>query len=336
MKLVYMNDICVLISSHITCVERIGSLVKCINSLMKQTVNIDILLSISFENNDLMRQYLLLREGICNTENHVLKITMNDYKMSQFEHLMTIYDKNIYYDFTENDNCFSDEDGIVLDQEIQYKYVMFCDDDDYYQPNRVEKFSENFKSGFQCVCETVHFDEYDASVNYHEYVYYGVQVQVFITFIMFMKGKYANILKHKFCDLLLSRFIQNKILCGELHCVYIFEAMYIQNRHFHNSVTSCILDKNKGTGKEKHTNFDTFITRLNEDLNDNIVSLKNNVYPMVLIKELSFQNMLKEQFRRNFKYYTRIDRRIIRELTNEYQMVSTLVQHLNETSIEVI
>lgn len=331
-----MNEICVLISSHITCVERIGSLVKCINSLMQQTVDIDILMSISFENNELMREYLLLKEGIRDTKNKVLKITMNDNKMSQFEHLLNIYNNNIYYDFTDNDTCYIDEDSTQMNQEIQYKYVMFCDDDDYYQPNRVEKFSEKFKEGFHCVCETTHTDAYVASINYHEYVYYGFNIQMFITFIMFMEGKYGNVLKHKFCDLLLSRFMQNKILGRELQCACVFDVLYIQNRHFTNSVTSRIQDKNKDSVNEKHTNFDTFITRLNEDLNDNIVSLKNNVYPMVLIKELSFQNMLKEQFRRNFKYYTRIDRIIIRELTNEYQMVSTLVQHLNETSIEVI
>ena len=330
-----MNDTCVLIPSHITCIERIDSLIKCINSMKNQTVNLDILLSISFENVGLREQFNILIEGIDSNDNINLLYIISQNKQSQFQHLLNLYDRYIYYNFVD-EGFFSEDDGIMFDQTIQYQYVLFCDDDDYYQNDRVDKIISLLKQGYQCVCETKHYDEYEASINYHEYVYYGIHVNLCATFFNFITHNDVHIFKHKFCDLLLSRFIQNNILEGRQKCAYIYENLYVQNRHFYNSVTSRILKKNKENGKERHTNFETFVTRLNEDLNDNIQSLINNVYPMYLIKEMSLKNMIREQLRTNYKYYKLVDKNVIETITREYKYIDNVFISIMNTPIENI
>lgn len=330
-----MYDTCVLIPSHINCVERIDSLIKCINSLKNQTVELDILLSISFENMELHEQFNILIHGICENRKINLIYVIVETKNSQFKHLLNLYDRYIYYNFID-EYYIPNDDGIMYDQTINYKYVLFCDDDDYYHNTRVEKMVSLLKRGNQCVCETKHYDEYEASINYHEYVYYGIDVNLCATFFNFIKRNDNHIFDHKFCDLLLSRFIQNKILDGEQKCAYIYESMYVQNRHFHNSVTSRILKKNKENGKERHFDFNTFIKRLNEDLIDNIQSLSNNVYPMYLMKELSFKNIIREQLQSNYKYLKLIDKKIIQTLRDEYNYIDTLSLALMKTPVEFI
>lgn len=330
-----MNDTCVLIPSHITCIERIESLIKCINSLKEQTINFDILLSISFENRILHEEFIILMQGISKNDNIKLKFVVIQQKYRQFQHLLNLYQNYIYYNFVD-EGYFTNDDNIMFDQTIQYKYILFCDDDDYYQNTRVEKMVSLMRQGYQCVCETNHYDEYEASINYHEYVYYGININLCATFFNFIKRYNKDIFEHKFCDLLLSRFIQNKILDNSQKCAYIFEKLYIQNRHFYNSVTSRILKKNKENDKEIHSDFNIFIKRLNEDLNNNIHSIINNIYPMFLIKELSLKNMIREQLRINYKYYKLIDQNIIETMKNEYKYVESVFISLMNTQIENI
>jgi len=111
-------ETCVIVPSHINNINRTKSLMCCLQSLVNQTRKIQIYLSISFETNldKTLFNKLIEKNNLLN--NIFICIIYQERQTSQFRHIDKVVD-------------------IIKDT---YEYVMFCDDDDIYEINRVEKF----------------------------------------------------------------------------------------------------------------------------------------------------------------------------------------------------
>ena len=107
-----MSKVAVLIPCHIRYNKQFMYLKRCIKSLLRQTYKCDILISISFEN--------------------------DDYKNRFYEEIKLKYQCVKYYECNERKSQFQHFDNLKNYIDI-YDYISFCDDDDYYKKNRVNK-----------------------------------------------------------------------------------------------------------------------------------------------------------------------------------------------------
>ncbi len=113
-----MTAVCVIIASHIYYDSQFYLLKTCIESLKKQTVAVDIYVCISFDNEGYKQTFY---EQIFNQEPNV-KFIISSIRQYQMQH---IYHAKGYMD--------------------HYDLVMFCDDDDTYECNRVEMISNLYE-----------------------------------------------------------------------------------------------------------------------------------------------------------------------------------------------
>ena len=119
----FVNSLCIVIASHLSNTKRICYLIECLESLLKQTVPISVYLSISFQTQEIKEDFLKTNRlsELCSKIN----LRIEERKTPQMRHFYLLY------------------------PELQRKHnwVMFCDDDDTYEPNRVERISQNIYSG---------------------------------------------------------------------------------------------------------------------------------------------------------------------------------------------
>jgi len=105
------SNVCVLIPSHICYENQIVLLKRTINSLKLQTHRVDILISISFENEEYRKMFEIEKDDSVTT-------IISDCRRYQMDHLFQLSH------LIEN-----------------YDLVFFCDDDDKFEPERIEVIS---------------------------------------------------------------------------------------------------------------------------------------------------------------------------------------------------
>jgi hypothetical protein len=107
-----MEKVAILVASHIRYNKQFIYLKRCIKSLLNQTYSSDILLSVSFEN--------------------------DDYKNRFYDKIKSKYSTIMYYESDNKKSQFQHYDNLknYIDR---YDYILFCEDDDYYSKNRVKK-----------------------------------------------------------------------------------------------------------------------------------------------------------------------------------------------------
>lgn len=79
------------------------------------------------------------------------------------------------------------------------KYVLFLDDDDLYEYNRVFEMTKNSK--YKCIC-----DYADGSFSIGEYWSYAVKPEIFIRFFSLMKN-HQELFKNNYADVLLLLYL---------------------------------------------------------------------------------------------------------------------------------
>ena len=115
---------CIAVASHISNENRIPYLIECLISLTMQTIPVEVYLSISCVNDKVKEKTL----NSINNENKILNEYLNirarEQKTSQMRHYFLLY------------------------QEMNqtHKWVMFCDDDDTYHPDRTQQFMQTIIS----------------------------------------------------------------------------------------------------------------------------------------------------------------------------------------------
>jgi len=188
------NKVCIIIASHISNHKRIGHLFECLSSLLTQTIVVPIYLSISFENKELQNQYATLFSGITRLHDTMLHTIVRTEKTPQMRHM----------------------DKLIPLIENKHNWLLFCDDDDTYEPQRVEIFVNTIikslnditqipDNQFVGIYESVEGKPH--TEKRQEYWCYCVHVQLLIRFMEILRP-YPDVIDNKCCDVLFGEYLR--------------------------------------------------------------------------------------------------------------------------------
>jgi len=189
----FSNTLCIVIASHISNQKRINYLVECLGSLVRQSVPISIYLSISFEN-ETFKNDLLSNINKNDPSYNKLNIRIRDQKTPQMRHISLL----------------------LPEIENKHNWVMFCDDDDTYEENRVEQIAKNIYTGdyqsthmYQKKLAGLYESTFgkDHREHRHEYWCYCVNVDVMKTFYNRLNTN-PDIIDNKCCDVLFAEYLR--------------------------------------------------------------------------------------------------------------------------------
>ena len=214
-----------------------------------------------------------------------------------------------------------------------YKYIMFCDDDDTYEMHRVEIFKNITEYGCtNCPKDKIFVGAYEKdlqkgshSLSFYEYWSYCVNIEFIINFINIIKlNNYDYYIDNKMCDVLFSTYL--RCLDNKHMFIPINEKLYNYNRNEY-SITNKIAKQNKIKNniiKKNESNFEIFIQGLNEYLEENMESIKNNIFVKYSMCKVSFETMLNELLKENYKYKNEINEKILEKIKIEYDNIKYL------------
>lgn len=307
---------CIIIASHIENAIRTRMLLKCLDSLINQTVKIPIYLSISFGTNIDKEIFKRLIEKADLIKNKILNIYYEESQTSQFRHI----------------------DKVINRIKGEYKYVMFCDDDDTYDLKRVEKFMIMIEHGISMCKEDQVFvggceisDNIPHSKRFYEYWCYCIKIDIIIKFMRKIKdNNYDNYIDHIMCDVLFATYL--RVLSNRHAFIFMNDKLYNYNINDY-SITGKIekeLDENKNKIKTIENNFEKYMEGLNKHLEKQIENNKNNIYFKYVMTQNSFEKILEFILGDNYKYKNDINKRIIEELKKEYDKIESLCDILYE------
>ena len=318
-------NICIIVPSHIHCANRTKLLIRCLNSLINQTTKITIYLSISFETE---LDKTLFKKKIYTTDlinNKLLCIIYQEQQTSQFRHIERVIDN----------------------LKSTYEYVMFCDDDDIYDINRVEHFIIGLKYGLSIKKENEIFVGsyeslvYDINGNpekfcnhsekLHEYWSYCVNIEFIVNFINILKiNNYDYVIDNVVCDIIFSTYLKS------LDNSHLFVPMEIKLYNYstedRNSIINNIEAQRKKVNKRRTTvtnNFEEHIQYMNEFYEKEMEIIKSNIFLYVGTQQLrSLDDVLKWILGKNYKYKNKIDQTILSKIEYEYDNVNRLCEFL--------
>ena len=313
-------EMCIIIPSHIDNISRTKLLMSCLQSLINQTHQIQIYLSISFET-ELDRELFKKILEKNNFNNKLICIHYQERKTSQFRHIEKMVD-------------------IIKDK---YKYIMFCDDDDTYEIERVEIFKNNIEFGCEGIsifpkdkifAGTYEMKSQKGSHNesFYEYWSYCVNTELILNFINIIKiNNYDCYIDHKMCDVLFASYLRN--LDNRHLFIPIDESLYNYNtqHEYSNSITQQILKKNKerkALPQYNYTNFEELIENINKELKEQLEGMKSNIFLKHSMYRMSFENILKVCLNDIYKYKNKIDNKLLEELQFEYNNIEGLCNKL--------
>ncbi len=187
------NSFCIAIASHISNPKRINYLIDCLGSLLQQTVLISIYLSISFED-DATTQIFMRELELSNFKsNPFVHIVIQEKKTPQMRHFQVLYNMI----------------------KINHDWIMFCDDDDTYEPLRVEyliksiytiKDQINDPNKILAGLYESHCNK-DHREHRHEYWCYCVNGAILERFYDSLQD-YPDIIDNKCCDVLFGEYMR--------------------------------------------------------------------------------------------------------------------------------
>jgi hypothetical protein len=209
-----INKICILIPCHICYDKQLELLSKTLYSLINQSHKTDIYLSISFDN----ERYLEMFNNTIKPEFHnIIHIMISDTQLYQMEHLDNIRKYVNYYDL-----------------------IMFCDDDDTYESDRVKiitniynyclskKTDDKYLGGF---IEIIDVERDDAP----EYWSYAITPHIFNDFYNRLKDD-MDLLRYDYGDMYFRNYLR-LVNTNITFCSCKFEKPYYN--HFKNPNSIC-------------------------------------------------------------------------------------------------
>jgi len=188
------SKVCIIIASHISNPKRIGHLFECLMSLLTQTISVPIYLSISFENKELQNNYSILFSEMTQLHNPYLSTIVRTEKTPQMRHMAKLL-------------------PLI---EKKHQWIMFCDDDDTYEPQRVEiyintiiKSLDDIKQlpdkQFIGIYESI--DGKPHTEKRQEYWCYCVRMELLIRFIELLEP-FPDVIDNKCCDVLFGEYLR--------------------------------------------------------------------------------------------------------------------------------
>jgi hypothetical protein len=186
------KDYCVFIASHQSKKERIPFLIQCLESIIYQTMRVSTYLSISFENEDLeihAKEQINKLHDICS----FLNVTYQPTKTAQMKHYQYLSDQ-----FGKN-----------------HKWILFCDDDDTYDVNRINHYAYYLTNATQKlnedlilagIYESLDKDHKQQRQEYWTYCVSSTLLKEFYDILL----PHENIINNRCCDVLFSEYLRRK------------------------------------------------------------------------------------------------------------------------------
>lgn len=316
-------DYCIAVASHISKENRVKYLIECLESLVNQTVSITIYVSISFSNKEI-EEYALneIRKNKIIMNYNYLNVILNKIKTAQMQHYLIIY-KEI---------------------KTKHKWVMFCDDDDSYNLNRVKeimiriaKCEEEIKENKDFTSELGGLYENTTKTNHsvkrQEYWSYCVNIKLLETFYKHIENE-SEIINNKCCDVLFAEYLRRK----SSNWCFIHLDMLLYNYRIEDnaeSITGFIK-----SNQEYYTNQSSppdvkdekrldYILKWNEHLNNNIHIYLHDTYLRTLIG-YSLDNILRCEFRSNYQLLEYVDSKHVDKIEKLYNNMRCVCEKIYE------
>jgi len=277
------TKICIIIASHISNPKRIGHLIECLSSLLKQTIVVPIYLTISFENKDLQNQYALLFSEIKFLHDDKLHTIIRTTKTPQMRHIELLL-------------------PII---EKKHNWVMFCDDDDTYEPHRVQVFINTIIKGlndiqhipdkqFAGIYESI--DGKPHTEKRQEYWCYCVHIDLLIRFMDILKP-YPDVIDNKCCDVLFGEYLR-RLNNNLLYAIIDFKLYNYRVDDNSDSITGEIKQTSHIVRKPMNVtpeNMEECAKDLDKYLDSNIDIYLHDTYLRTIVG-MDFDNILKHEF----------------------------------------
>jgi hypothetical protein len=257
----------VIVPCHIKYNLQFTYLVKCLLSLQNQTHKPIIVVGISFANKE---EYLFFKDV-------VFPIFKNK--------VIFIVQKKQTYQMIHIYHC--------LQKLRKCDLIMFCDDDDYFIPNRVETFvnlkQENTNSKIIREIIPGHNEE-------SEYWCYGLEPCVLDNFYERSKTN-MHFLRHKFGDMYLRNFLLYVQNYGDILTFTAKTPLYVYNTENENSIIRTIKRKKEDFEKNGVVDYEELIdqyilTIINNDTKKNDI-MKNEILTEEIIKNFIKENEIR-------------------------------------------
>jgi len=315
------DDACIIIASHISNPKRLDHLNECIFSLLKQTLPISIYLSISFENRELQNTFAEMFSKQKEFESPFLFLNVKLSKTPQMRHMLELLP------LIEN----------------KHKWIMFCDDDDTYEPTRTQTLLQNIANCLYTVetqmpdnrfigCYESTFGK-DHREQRHEFWCYCIHIHVLQNF-MDKVSQHPDILDHKCCDVLFGEYLRR--IKPEFLYAAINQPLYnYRVSDNSDSVTGVIQTKNKLVRKAREITTENMHEAAKE-LNDYLVSdgqiYLHDTYLRTLIGQ-DFEKILQNEFKGEVAVLHLIDRMHIVKLLDLHTRLRTICNQLYDIKI---
>jgi len=317
-----IRSACILIASHISNPKRIGHLIECLTSLVNQTIKVDIYLSISFETDEYRNMFADTYSDLSHLHLPFLSILIKTVKTPQMRHI---------------------RDMIPL-IENKHKWIFFCDDDDTYEPNRVELFLQATVNSLNEVAQKMpnceFFGLYESvegnhhKQKRHEYWCYMVNIYLLKQFYTVVE-QYPDVMDNKCCDVLFAEYLRR------LDNYFIFGAITNQKMYHYrvdnnsDSVTGVIQSKNKIVRRAREItqeNRQECIDELNTYLDTDIDIYLHDTYLRTIVGS-SFDEILRNEFKSEYVILDSIRREHIQKIREYHENLKDVCNQIFDIKI---
>lgn len=319
------SSFCIAIASHISNINRIPYLQECVRSLVSQSTPIPIYLSISFATNEIQEKTLnQIHKDVAQTE--YLNIRVRKEKTAQMRHYFKLY------------------------QEIsqKHKWVMFCDDDDTYHPDRTDKIMQaivsttaHIDSVNELSDDTLHtlkfaglYENISQPTHHtkrHEYWCYCIQMDLLTTFFEKVEP-IPGILDDRCCDVLFGEYLRRK--SPEWIYARIEQPLYNYREEENDESVTGIIQMNQ----HKYTNQTSpppmgdskwldYVITWNGYLKDNMHIFLHDIYLRTLVG-CDLNTILQAEFQNNYFILDYVDQKHIAQITELHERVTLVCKEI--------
>lgn len=315
------NSACIIIASHISNKKRISYLMECLNSLLKQSVPISIYLSISFETIELRQLFGSIYSEQKHLHSDLLYIWIKTTKTPQMRHM----------------------EQLLPFIHSKHDWIMFCDDDDTYEINRVLAILQTIVNCLEQIRNHTHLQlagVYESTFGKqhkeqrHEFWCYCVNIKIMNRFMDVLRN-YPDILDHKCCDVLFGEYLRRlnvDLLFGTITTKYY--NYRIDNNS--DSITGVIQQKMKKVRVPKYGITSTDRIECARDLNEYLKTECNiyihDTYLRTIIGN-NFDDILKNEFKTEYDILNLVDKKYITELQNYHDNLRMVANQIYDIKI---
>ena len=277
------NKVCIIVASHISNPKRIGHLIECLSSLLKQTIVVPIYLTISFDNKELQNHYSILFSELPLLHNNQLHTIIRTTKTPQMRHM----------------------EKLLPLIEKKHHWVLFCDDDDTYEPHRVQVFINTIMKGLNEIKELHNkqfigiYESVDGKPHTEkrqEYWCYCVHIDLLIRFMEILRP-YPDVIDNKCCDVLFGEYLR-RIKPDFLYAIIELKLYNYRIDDNSDSITGEIKNMSHIVRKPMNVtpeNMEECAKDLDKYLDENIEIYIHDTYLRTIVG-MDFDNILKHEF----------------------------------------